>query len=441
MSFKTIHRSEADRFFIEALFEKTKSSFSSSTGWFHRQSGSLQTYLIDQAAYALLLMRTHLMDPMLEGQCIIDQLLHFQVESGFFPISPYAYPKICNKEHNMELALTLLFIHIHYGPLLQGDLKERIGLAIEKVIVALNSLDFGPYKAAKREILKRLYYGERIEKELFEAFPRGSREKQGVMLDWLITAASMDGGLKPFLESVARPEYIAPLLEECYDGKDPLPSFFELGAAYLFKKELPDLPFLIQAARYRVEDLVLDRSVGCVDIEHGEQIWHFDPAIGVWVDRFDDKGFPTCHLWKIALASGFCIAQPTGYLTTIHPIENGLKMVIDVKEDEAKSDFFHIYLPRQDQYPPTVDGIRSNTWQWGERVVFQNRQGGGIAFHVRLIAGECTAFGHLSLGYREGQQKRGSLLDPAADWIFSLRPIRCQACKIEVNVTLWSESP
>ena len=398
MSQKIIPRSEADRRWVDLLLERIKPRFSKTTGWLHRSSAPYRVDIGDNAAYALLLMRTHLMDPMLEGQRLLSHLLHFQTPSGFFSLSPLEYPFTYRKEQNRDLEITLLMIQTHYAPLFPKELASRLEQAIDCLSKAVKTLP-------KQE------------------FPYGSREKLGVKLDWEISSGSLES---------AEEIYHAPLVEEVYEAITPKPGLFELATAYLFQGPLPEGDFIIRGARYKIEGVKAIHPELWTDMEG--RIWKLSRNQMVFVNHVaaDSQG-SSFHLFRFPLQKGSLIAQFSGCEVRGAEIDQGLSMEIEVPDGAGEADLLRCFVSKGAILPPQIDGVRANTWRVGQTIVLET-ESGKISLRIDLLRGECNCFGQLSLGFREGQTQIGGLLEPHADWTITLRRIRSENALLRLTI-------
>ena len=88
--------------------------------------------IVENVGFALALLSSRTTENFLEGKEILQRLLHFQAESGNFPIYLHQYPQCDDYATAGRLIAPFHWILHDFGKML-GDLKPRLELAYAKV--------------------------------------------------------------------------------------------------------------------------------------------------------------------------------------------------------------------------------------------------------------------------------------------------------------------
>lgn len=420
--------------------------------------------LLENVLFALSLLRMKTQESVLEAKVILDKILHFQTESGNFPVYIHEYPLCRSYYIGADLLPAFHWILSHFGHILGEQLKKRIQDAAYKLLT-INLAMLQEHKASSiiklklaaaassfgnNEVSSALLQSLDLENELFWHIPEQLGEA-------LIAMQMLDKLPKDKLLKTWHPElncYTGPAIKEhhliarkeftLYDlymaaftqhfpERNPKPSIFHLKGAMIqpeekFIKETA-YPHILEG---KLEDtnysMVQERNFAYSFIELNENL--------------HTKGFhPFYFIWGKNHFQRTCVMQG-GNIQAIafEKRENAIILHIDlhssydIDEREASKEIC-FYTEVDSKSSIFVDHQKSTTFLLDQNVMLQNPDM-NVSFTFSLEKGEGSFKGHIMRANRPSQ-KNSALKDrfAAYDWQIALRTLKRSAtCQIKVTI-------
>ena len=105
--------------------------------------------LYENFCFALTLFRLKTTETVLEGKELFEKLLAFQTAEGNFPIYLHEFPKCWDPSMGLRIAPILVQTLRHFGSILGADLKEKMGLCIDRILHFSNTRQSAPVWQAR----------------------------------------------------------------------------------------------------------------------------------------------------------------------------------------------------------------------------------------------------------------------------------------------------
>lgn len=435
--------------------------------------------LVENALFALALLKTKTQEGVLEGKTLLDKLLHFQAATGNFPIYIHEYP-IC---HDRLLGARLLpifyWILKQFQHVIGAELKERLEKAVEHLLkYILNAIqektapDFLSYKiAAITSAFGKFFKDSDLVKDgtqLFQSLP-----KAGASFSWYAPQHLAERliGAQMLAEESIHPEFYVHLANTWHSH---LKTYVGPALRVFHRKQQPEMS---------AYDLFLGAFTGELSLQKFRG--HFSELQGALVQPIQaflnssqfpktEKGEVEGHRWEMHQDVQFAYSLiEKKNLTTIekgaHPFyfvwgdaanlqtlalqggnvdsvsyqvkaDNVIELILDLKERVDPEDRFlsrEISFFTEDSQNVTinVEGKPSTTFNIGDKVhiLHPNRQ---IALQFLLLEGEGIFKGHVMKGNRPSQVSKNTVERFAAyDWQIFLRTVtRTHPCKLKVLI-------
>lgn len=421
--------------------------------------------LLENVLFALSLLRLKTQESVLEAKVILDKLLHFQTDSGNFPVYIHEYPLCRSYYIGADLLPAFHWILFHFGHILGEQLKKRIQDASHKLLKfnldmmkehkassiiklklaasasALGNEEMGQLLLQSLDIDNELFWHipEQLGEALIAMQMLGKLPKEKLLKTWhpelncYIGPAIKEHHLAISKELTLYDLYMAAFTQH-FPERNSKPSIFHLKGAMIqpeegFVKETT-YPSILEG---KVEDtnysMVQEKNFAYSFIELNENL--------------HSKGFhPFYFIWGKNQFQRTCVMQG-GNIESIafEKKENAIILHIDLhssydidERDASKEICFYTEVDTRSSI--LVDNQKSTTFLLDQNVLLQNPEM-NVSFTFSLEKGEGSFKGHIMRANRPSQ-KHNALKDrfAAYDWQIALRTLkRSASCKIKVTIT------
>ena len=364
---------------------------SSRTGFVHlfpNEEAADTIPIFENFCFAMALFRQKSVESILEGKELIERLLAFQTPEGNFPIYLHDFPRCYDNWMGLKIAPILLQIQRRFGNVVGADLKEKIGIAYERLM-----------KFAEQRNRPPLWEHRYLKLQGKESsFTPESHEE---WFQWLVSEQLESSAIRPKLPY--HPAFQAftggP---EAQEKGEPRPVAIEWALAEkqgFSERLLRDHPAVLQSAILFPIDVELNvfPSSPYFLIPEGSRL-----------------------LWKGGKLHSF--SAPDGKMK-----ESG-KIFYDLSEPalEEKRDLIEaaVFCDLSSETVVTIGGKRGTVFRLGDSIEIRTPE---LTIELRfdLVEGEGDFCGQISRANRPAQTAcKGALLYEAFDWRIAVRTLR-----------------
>lgn len=414
--------------------------------------------LIENALFALALMRSKTMENMNEGKAIIERLLPFQTADGNFPIYLHDYPIAKDRCLGTHLLPIFYWILKQFHTILGSELKHNLERAIQKLLdyclkvqQEVNPPAHLAIKiAAAAKALGRPEGDELLKNVKRDAAIWGCPAYLG---DYMSALQMVYPSLKntswaDLFDHVNRTwhrgscAFIGPSWKEAQQGYEPQVTLYDLYMGALSdqfsNRALLDHPVHLYGALIQPTP---DRVLGN------------EKPFGFSLIGYDVKPLPTVekmfHPLKIVWGTpknshSFVMQGGNAEKLQVSSEGNQLQLLVDLGpmvnvEDRESSREVSFYFDVAEGTEITMDGEASNTFRLGQQIRISYA---GLSLKVQfdLEEGEGHFFGHLMRGNRLSQVAlKGTHRFKAYDWTLFLRTLRrSEKCTLKIRIEIES---
>lgn len=472
---------EMTRLLIEMAVKSGRKRQSQQTGYLHYCYQAMEEEqhdpipLVENMLFALALLRSRTTENILEAKALIENLLHFQIQSGpnagNFPKYLHEYPA-CKQRLLGANALPPLYWSLKlFHQVLGNELKNRLETSLKALVnYSLTSLKEkpAPYQvtmkiAAAAKIAGQLLNESAIESAGDHLLTELSAVKYpeawfspNSMAD-ILTALQMlypsiqQSPWKDFwayLEKTWHPStdgYIGPAINDFQLGYQPQPTLYDLYMSY-FSKTLPkrllgDHLYHLHACLIQPteEHLSLPNIpltyVGSCDrgpwlVQQNQRYAYSTFEYSESLDPSDKSLNPFKLVWGDCNHAHTFVCQGTATKQmTYRANENSIDLFFVLAgalegDDKEKSREIAFYFDMQEQLQMLVKEVPSSTFLLGDEVKILSKD---LSFSITftLKEGEGRFFGHIMPGNRPAQlANRGPNTHKAYDWQIFLRTLQ-----------------
>lgn len=466
---------------------------SKQTGYIHlyygeTQQGAHTIPLVENALFALALLRSRLVEQVQEAKVLLKSLLAFQNlqknnSYGNFPVYFHQYP-IC---HDSTLGLQLLapfyWILKQFGHILGVDLRSQLEqaacLALEQCMTSHHQQPFS-YSFAVRLAAAQEAYGGLWGRSNWQQEGREQLEQlvKRQLEGWYTTShlGNLLIGLQmvypslihsPWQDLWQRMEhtwheqtgtYIGPCLREWQEREEPQSNLYDLYAGYFARCFSRRTTLLQPDHLYAV--LILpssDKFYPCssnfvIEGELKEQKWQTLGNAELAYTVLEKKGIPHPSLdptytpfrliWGDLHRVHSLVCQGGSYEKVEYKIENNsIQLIFDLKDKSSEERLsqreIEFFIDFQPDLFFSLNRQTANTFEIGQPLILSlgQRQ---LKLTFDLLQGEGDFLGHVMRGNRPSQMdNKGEKRFQSYDWAFFLRTIRRQkSCRLLVTLLL-----
>lgn len=383
--------------------------------------------IVENALFALALLRTRTGENIEEAKNLLDRLLYFQHSDGNFPVYLHEYPNCRDRYLGLQLLLPFHLISTSFHQILGAALKSRLEEAIRK-LQAIKFEAIPPFHAFKWNVIHKNETGD-VEK-LFQKSPAQMAE------------------LLPFLQMVHLPQvnailqkhwnrnllaYVGPAFCEWQEGSEPQVTFYDLYMGYLSDafstRTLKDNVVHLQGALLQpTEEKWTSGSEETIAVIPHSEEWPQNMA----------RCFHRFHAsWGTPELLHTLVCQGGNIVAT--NFENNSTMICTLgplppEGDREKAKELAFYLNVEAAPKILVGDIPATTFRMGEVVKICSAPPFTLTFE--LLDGSGDFVGHIMRGNRPAQlAAKGENRYEAYDWQIVLRTLRrSETCKIQVKI-------
>lgn len=436
---------------------------------------------LDNFLYALALLRSRTVENVLEAKEIVEKLLHFQINSGAFPIYLHDYP-VCKERYlAVNIGLILCRMLKEFAPVLGAEMRQQLLGSLKRVVAHIEDVcqtATPPYGISVAIAVMYLEAGLLIEDSHFQKLGESlmnaidkkadhpewlSPKSLGFLLNCLSLAypALVESPWKvlvPFLGMVWHSKlstYVGPPYQVFQFRNEPQVTLFDfyMGGfdGVLSKRALRESHVHLEAAMvYLTQDVIpvtsypdhfggVSVGVPCMLAKDesaaytcfqgkpttlmSNQEKGFHPLMFFWGDR---DSIHTIDIQRVRVGPIEC---------TI--IKDGIEMLFTLdaescEEDKERNREIIVAVDRFDGSSFSVDGHLSSIFHLSQELVIDARY--SLKFELR--EGEGKFLGHRMPGNRFSQIGIGeSNRHEAYDWLVFLRSVNRQdPCKIALTI-------
>lgn len=142
---------------LDLAVKAAKKRESKKTGFIHlflgEQNSTDTIPMYENFCFALSLFRLKTMESVGEARKIVERLLHFQNQEGFFPSYLHEYPYANEVSNSLKIATVLKLILLHFSSVLDVRLKEKIQHAYSVCMESIQKKEMTPVWEDRRRAL------------------------------------------------------------------------------------------------------------------------------------------------------------------------------------------------------------------------------------------------------------------------------------------------
>lgn len=467
---------------------------SEQTGFVHLYQGNeelrAQTIpLLENALFALALLRSRLVEQVQEAKKLLKALLVFQNlqtgnEYGNFPVYLHEYPACRDPALGLQLLAPFFWILKQFGHILGGELKQQLEKTVSLVIehsLSIHHLKPFPYALAVRLMAARLAYGVLWANNVWQQAGREELERLShhQLEGWQTTKHLADilVGLQMVYPALSQSPwsllwqrmkdtwhtslacYTGPCVREWQAGEEPQVNLYDLFGGFFsgqFSRRSSLLSpchmhgILIQSTS---DQFYQPEASWMVEGKLNRQVWrtignpHWAYTVlekkEPYQPNADKTHTPFRYIWGDLHRLHSFVCQG-GNIEKIdyQAKENALILNFDLRDDSSEKadssrseiEFFIDFHP---DFKFQLNGHTATTFELGQVIKFSFAQR-QLLMVFDLVEGEGCFLGHFMRGNRPSQlDRKGEKRFLAYDWTFFLRTIRRQSpCKIRATLTL-----
>ncbi len=434
------------------------------TGYIHHCSHALDEEVhypipvVENALFALALMRSKTSENILEAKNLLERLLHFQNEEGNFPIYLHEYPKAHDRYLGAHLLLPFHWILKQFASILGADLRLRLQEAFDRL------LEY----TLKSHVEKPAPYPLHIKIAAIAGDPHFDAlitppdatlwfhpQHIGDILSALqvVYPSIAESSWEPFWKHLGtlwhHPScsYAGPALKDLQKGFEPKPSLYDLYMGYFSgafsKRALADSIFHLQAALIQpTDDKLVVPNYPCRFQGHigaSPYYLYHTPSYAYSVIR--DKETPLRIVWGTPQKAHTFVLQKGNIASfdfqaddPLLELRMNLGEPIHV-EDREENRELAFYFDASEEARISVDGHSSSTFQLGQELML-HLDGLTLSLNLTIEEGTGHFFGHLMRGNRPSQiSLKGTHRHQSFDWQVFLRTLRrSELCRLKASL-------
>jgi hypothetical protein len=471
---------------------------SEQTGYVHDYYGETEQRaqtipLVENALFALALLRSRLVEQIQEGKVLLKGLLAFQnLEEGDsygnFPIYLHAYPICKDLTLGLQLLAPFYWILKQFGHVLGLDLRHQLEKAAHLALehsLRLHTIKPFPYSIAVRLAAAQFSFGSLWEQLEWQQEGNKQLEQlaQRQLEGWYTTTHLGDllVGLQMAYPSLANSQwnqlwhrmeqtwhhqmgcYMGPYIREWQEREEPQTNLYDLFGGY-FARQFSQRAILLRP--YHLYGALIQPSPDRFDINSSssclvegrlkQQAWqtvHTAEWAYTVLEKKEpyhpsvDKTYtPFRLIWGDRHRVHSLVCQGGCYEKVEYNLEKqAIQLVFDLRDNQAieesnqkrEIEFFVDFHPN---ILFTLNGHTTMTFELGQKITLSLGKH-QLSLVFDLLQGEGTFLGHVMRSNRPSQaaHKGGRKSFQAYDWTFFLRTIRRQGpCRIRAS--LWFET-
>ena len=481
-------RIEPLRLVLEMALSYGKKLKSSQTGYLHYHYNTIDEPIhqsiptTENLLYALALLKSRMIENVNEAKTILQNILHFQSETGNFPIYLHDYPHCKDRFLAVQVGIVFYWVLKQFPTILGSELKNSLESSFNKIIkhcLLMHNEKAAPYPIALKIAAISKMGGAILNDESMiiqgETLLR-SLQTQQHYLSWYSpdTLGEMLSALSIIYPSLKESpwsqfwthlestwhhntcSYIGPSIKEFQEGYEPQVTLYDFFMGYYSGKfsaralkespyhlkailippsedriSIPEYPIIIQGAiegskwTTRQEKFfaysLIERTEGLKIIQ--EKAFH--PMRVIWGD----------HQFTHSIVCQGGNSQTINYSETGNQITLNLSLnsVPELEEREkAREALFYLDASTDSEF--FVEGHKSSTFRLDEAITVLCKEC-SFRFTFQLTEGEGRFIGHRMLGNRLSQICKNGY--DAYDWILFLRTLaRSEQCKLSITLDI-----
>ncbi|KAF3362334.1 Uncharacterized protein PHSC3_001163 [Chlamydiales bacterium STE3] len=420
---------------------------------------------LENILFALSLLKLKTQESVLEAKDLIEKILHFQTESGNFPIHLHEYPKCHNPFLGADLLPAFYWILSHFGSIIGERLKTLLQQAIDSLLdfnlqaiyhsagstIIKMKLATAAMALGKKEEGQALWDSLNLEQESFWHVPELLGE---AMIAFQMMQAIPERILETWHSELKC--YVGPSLREYHKGLQKEWTLYDLYMAAL-TDNLPkrtDKPHFVLLKGALIQPgcafshVVTYPSVKegtCSEVPYmmAQEKYLAFSLLGKQEIFSNQKGYhPFYFLWGASQILHSLVMQggnveQISFKTNEKKIELfiDLKSSFDVEDREACKEI-SFFTEVDPQSALSVDGYKATTFLLGQTVHLDHPEM-KINLDFSLAQGEGVFKGHIMRANRPSQKKTiGNDRFTAYDWQIFLRTLqRTEPCQIKVTIS------
>jgi hypothetical protein len=487
-------RSERIRQLIDLALSSARQLQSKQTGYLHYCYHPIEEErydtipILENFLFSLLLLRTRTVENVLEAKEMIERLLHFQSQTGNFPVYLHEFPQCHDRLIGLPLLPALYWIAKDFGQVLGKELFEKIALAATALLnICLNEFEDQtlPYALSIRLAASLKGFGELYKREdwiilgnsLLEKLQEQGKNNCSQTWNSSLQIAETLTALQMVYPSIENSPwdyfwgylgdtwhhrsccYAGAPLKELQEKEEPHPNLYDLYLGYLSgsysSRALLHHPYHLHAALIQPCEDPLPVITYPLTLQGmvNDQEWFLyqdsDFAIALTakpnpLNSASDKGFHYLRIvWGDHERTHTFVSQGgNSSLVKFKRDKEKIELYFTLNEEMAheqkeKNREVAFYYDLQEGAKTTVNGLRATTFLLGDLLNFSS---GPFALSLKfsLMQGMGHFFGHLMPGNRPGQlDLKGKNRFQAFDNQIFLRSVsRNGPCTIKAEINI-----
>lgn len=375
--------------------------------------------ILENALFALALLRTRLADNIKEAKELLEKLLSFEMD-GRFPVYLHEYPNYRDDEVGAHLLPCFYFVLKDYGAVLGAEFVTHLQKTCQNILKKLEGATL-----SKRAEAKRLGF---LGQDLSFWTPTAPSDWGHYLIAAQMTSMEEQKRVWSLAARFWHPTlqtYIGPSHRTLHEGTEPALSLYDLFMSAQFQeyssKVMKSHPLHMHAALVHPFSFPLPYALS----SSSHAISSHKEGVAIY---FGDKEH--VHSLLFPRQGGFEIVTS----------ENGFSFTYDLTEENPAEEasevqFFCNVHPDNTLF---VNGKKATLFQIGDEILLRSKK---VSFLIRftLESGEAKFLGHILRANRPLQQSaKGENVHEAYDWKLSLRTLqRKQSCQIKASITIY----
>lgn len=447
---------------VEMAIASGRKRLSPQTGYVHHCYHALEDEtqypipVVENALFALALLRSKTMENMNEGKALIERLLPFQTKEGNFPVYLHDYPVAKDRFLGVHLLPVFYWISKHFNQILGAELKAKLEQSSQRLLDYCLKTEseitppphLGIKIAAAAKAFGRSNGDELLKKNKIDTAVLGCPTYLGdfacalQMVDSSLQNSSWSHFWDHINHTWHKPScaFIGPAVKEAQQGYEPQVTLYDLYMGVLSgqfaSRVLVDSPIHLQGAliqptgdKLHSNENPYAYSVLSYDVkppQHQEKMYH--PLKIVWGTPKRTHSF-VMQGGNADVLRGISDGNKIEFMIDLGPMVN--------VEDRESSREVSFYFDVAEDTVIKIDDEASNTFSLGQ-VVKISYAGLNLKLKMELVEGEGHFFGHLMRGNRPSQiALKGNHRFKAYDWTLFLRTLRrSEKCQLKVRIEL-----